>query len=111
MFYRFGACKLDPVRRVLTQDECEVALTPKTFDLLFYLVQNPNRVVSKDELFAHLWPDSFVEERNLSQHVFLLRKALAGADGDRLILTVPGRGYRLGVEVELLGERGPTPSR
>lgn len=81
-----------------------VTLTPKTLDLLLYLVAHAERVVTKDELLSSLWPDSFVEESNLSQHVFLLRKVLAGCNlGDRVIVTRPGRGYQFGVQVESFG--------
>lgn len=70
-------------------------VSPRTFDLLAFLVQHPGRVVSKDELLAALWPNSSVEESNLSQHIFLLRKALTNTEsGDKLILTIPGRGYQ-----------------
>ena len=77
-----------------------VSLKPKTFDLLVYLVTHAGRVVTKEELLSALWPDSYIEERNLSQHVFLLRKALAVQSvGDRLIATIPGRGYQFTAQV------------
>lgn len=98
--FRFENCTLDPARRSLACAGEFVPLNPKTFDLLVYLVTNAGRVVTKDELLTALWPDSFIEEGNLSQHVFLLRKALAAQpSGDRLIATIPGRGYRFAAPV------------
>lgn len=99
--FRFENCTLDPERRSLACAGEFVPLNPKTFDLLVYLVTHAGRVVTKDELLAALWPDSFIEERNLSQHVFLLRKALARQPlGERLIATIPGRGYQFTAQVE-----------
>jgi len=70
-------------------------VTPKAFDLLLYFVQNPDRVISKDELLKAVWADSFVEEGNLTQNVFLLRKALAQKSEDSgLIVTIPRKGYQ-----------------
>src|SRR5580698_2065830 len=72
-----------------------IALNRKSFDLLLYLIDHRDRVASKDELLQSLWPDQFVEESNLAQHVFLLRKALSRHDsGRKIIETIPGRGYR-----------------
>lgn len=103
--FTFENCTLDPVRRVLNCADQPVALNPKTFDLLLYLVSHAGRVVSKEEILRAVWPDSFVDERNLNQHVFLLRKALAshGVD-ERLIVTAPGRGYQFGAPVQAAGE-------
>jgi len=99
---RFENCVLDPARRALSCAGETVPLKPKTFDLLFFLASHAGRVVTKDELLKALWPDSFVEERNLNQHIFLLRKALAeqGLDG-RTIVTIPGRGYQFAAAVEI----------
>jgi DNA-binding winged helix-turn-helix (wHTH) protein/tetratricopeptide (TPR) repeat protein len=101
--YKFAECELDVDRRVLTYRDEPVSLSPKTFNLFLYLLQNVDRVVTKDELLGALWPDSFVEERNLSQHVFLLRKAFGDSDlAEKLIVTVPSKGYRIGLPVEVL---------
>ena len=87
---RFEGFELDPGTRTLKRDGQAVTIKPKTFDLLVYLAQHPHKVVSKDELLAAVWPNSFVDESNLSQHVFLLRKALAaGGQGDGVVKTVP----------------------
>ena len=95
--YRFDEFELDPSRRVLSRNETPVALTPKAFDVLSYLVLNPGRVVTKDELLKSIWPDSFVEEGNLAQYISALRKSLG--DKSRLIATVPGRGYQFVAQV------------
>ena len=98
---RFGDCVIDPAQRSLSCSDQPLPLSPKTFDLLAYLAANSGRVVTKEELLTTLWPDSFVEESNLSQHIFLLRKALSGRGlGDRIIVTVPGRGYQFALRVE-----------
>jgi DNA-binding winged helix-turn-helix (wHTH) protein/tetratricopeptide (TPR) repeat protein len=79
-----------------------IALNRKSFDLLLYLVDHRDRVVGKDELLQALWPDQFVEESNLTQHIFLLRKALARHEsGRKIIETVPGRGYRFAAPIEM----------
>jgi eukaryotic-like serine/threonine-protein kinase len=101
--YRFGPFDLDAEQRVVRRDGTKIALPPKAFDLLLYLVQNPMRPINKDELLRAVWPDSFVEEGNLTQNIFLLRKALAsGGDDVRYIVTLPGRGYQLTTSVELV---------
>lgn len=93
--YAFGPFRLDPLKRALLREEQPVALTPKVFDTLLYLVENPDRVLGKDEMLAAIWPGRIVEESNISQCIFALRKALSGpGDMDRYIVTAPGRGYR-----------------
>lgn len=93
--YEFDSFRLDARRRLLLRGGDPVRLTPKAFETLLALVRGGGRVVRKDELLAAVWPDSFVEEGNLSQNVFLLRRALGEGKGEhRYILTVPGAGYR-----------------
>jgi TolB-like protein/DNA-binding winged helix-turn-helix (wHTH) protein len=98
--FEFGLYRLDrPARRLLRSGE-PVPLTPKAFDTLLALVERRDRVVDKAELMGIVWPDSFVEEANLSQTIFVLRKTL-GADpsGRPFIETVPRRGYRFAADV------------
>ena len=92
---------MDPAARSLKHEERLIPLGPKTFDLLLYLAQHPHQVVTKEELLAGVWPNSFVEESNLSQHVFLLRKALGTiGQGEQVVVTVPGKGYQFAASVE-----------
>ncbi|HEX4080760.1 MAG TPA: tetratricopeptide repeat protein [Rhizomicrobium sp.] len=94
--YAFGRFRLDTVRRSLVRDGVPIALTPKLFDALLFLVENAGRVVEKDEIMIAVWPGRFVEEGNITQTIFTVRKALSAAgEDDRLIETVAGRGYRL----------------
>jgi DNA-binding winged helix-turn-helix (wHTH) protein/Tol biopolymer transport system component len=90
--YAFGPFRLEPAERKLLRDDEAIALTPKVFDMLVMLVRHSGHLLEKDELIRSLWPDSFVEEGNLSNNVFVLRKAL-GNDHE-YIETVPRRGYR-----------------
>jgi DNA-binding response OmpR family regulator len=90
--YEFGPFRLDPAERKLLRGNEIVALTPKAFDTLYLLVRNSGQVLEKDELIGMLWPDTFVEEGSLSNHIFLLRKALG--EDPAFIETVPRRGYR-----------------
>ena len=93
--YAFGRFSLDSAERLLLRDREAVPLTPKAFDILLTLVENNGRVVEKDELMKRVWPNTFVEEGNLTQNVSLLRKALGeSANGIQFIETVPRRGYR-----------------
>jgi len=86
---------IDPEERVLLRDGQPVALTPKAFDLLATLIEQPGRLASKEDLLQKIWPDTFVEESNLAYHVFALRKALGDTtDTEQYIETVPKRGYR-----------------
>jgi TolB-like protein/DNA-binding winged helix-turn-helix (wHTH) protein/Tfp pilus assembly protein PilF len=91
--YEFGPYRLVPAERQLLRDGKAVALTPKAFDLLLVLVEHSGCLVEKDELLKQIWPDSFVEEANLSVNMTRLRRAL-GEDDHRYIETVPKRGYR-----------------
>jgi DNA-binding winged helix-turn-helix (wHTH) protein/tetratricopeptide (TPR) repeat protein len=86
----------------LRWQEEQIPLNRKTFDLLLYLIDHRTQVVTKDELLTAVWPDQIVEESNLSQHVFLLRKALSRHEsGRKMIETVAGRGYRFVAPVEI----------
>ena len=102
--YEFGRFRLDVAERRLLRDGEAVQLTPKAFELLLALVQNHSHLLEKDELLKRVWPDSFVEEANLSYNVSLIRKALGeGENGQRYIETVPKRGYRFVAVVRELG--------
>jgi TolB-like protein/DNA-binding winged helix-turn-helix (wHTH) protein/Flp pilus assembly protein TadD len=98
--YEFAAFRLEVRRRRLLRGGEVVALPPKALETLIVLVEHRDRVVDKDELMTCLWPDTVVEEANLSQHVFTIRKALGERPGEqRFIATVPRRGYRFVADV------------
>lgn len=93
--YEFGPFRLDTAEQLLLRDGEAVALTPKAFETLVVLVERRGRLVGKDELMGALWPESNVEESNLTNNVWALRKTLgAGQNGLRYIETIPKRGYR-----------------
>src|SRR5260221_9828298 len=100
--YRFGPYVLDPRRRTLHCDQSPIPLTPKAFDVLLFLAQNPNRLITKDELLKAVWGDAFVEEGNLTQYISHLRKALAGNPEDsQLIVTISRKGDQFTAVVAL----------
>jgi Tol biopolymer transport system component/DNA-binding winged helix-turn-helix (wHTH) protein len=102
-FYRFGSFILDTDQRVLFREDKPVPLTPKVFDTLLILVEKKGRIVEKDELMNRLWPDTFVEETNLTFNIKQLRKLL-GDDARQPVYveTVSRRGYRFIANVEEL---------
>ncbi len=107
--YEFGSFRLDGVNRSLSQGEVPVLLTPKAFDMLLLLVENAGRLLDKDELMKRLWPDTIVEEGNLTQNIFVLRRALGESpDGQRYIETIPKRGYRFVAGVKEIWEEEDT---
>jgi len=91
--YAFGPVRVDVARHAVTRDGQPIALAPKTFELLLILLRSGGRVLTRQELQQGLWPDSFVEEANLSFQISTLRKAL-GEGADQWIETVPKVGYR-----------------
>jgi eukaryotic-like serine/threonine-protein kinase len=104
--YEFGPFRVDPQKEILLRDGDPVPLTPKTFQILLVLVRHSREVVTKDDLMRAVWPDTFVEETNLTRNIFTLRKALGESPQDhQYILTVPGRGYRFAESVRLVPEQ------
>src|SRR5437762_2885061 len=93
-FYEFGQFRIDEGERVLLREGQPVPLAPKVFDTLLALVRDRGHVIEKERLMKELWPDTFVEESNLTYNISQLRKALGAGDGERYIETVPRRGYR-----------------
>jgi len=105
--YEFGPFRLDVDERLLMRDGRMTPLPPKVFDTLLVLVENSGRVVTKDELMQSLWPDTFVEESNLTQNISQLRRALSdGASDAQYIETIPKRGYRFVAGVQSLAVNG-----
>jgi TolB-like protein/DNA-binding winged helix-turn-helix (wHTH) protein/Flp pilus assembly protein TadD len=101
--YEFGPFRIDTADRLLLRDGKPVPLKPKVVETLLVLVENSGRVLGKDELINALWPDSFVEEANLTQNIYVLRKALDGGDGSAAYIeTIPRRGYRFAGQVKEL---------
>ena len=106
-FYEFGRFRLDTRERVLLRDRDLVPLTPKVFEILLALVEQNGHVVEKDYLMKRVWPDTFVEEGNLTQNVSLLRKALGETTGGlHYIETISRRGYRFVATVKEWSENG-----
>jgi Tol biopolymer transport system component/DNA-binding winged helix-turn-helix (wHTH) protein len=109
--YRFDRFMLDPIARVLRRDGEPVQLTPKVMETLVVLVRNHGRLVTKDSLLAELWPDTVVEEANLVQNIYSLRKALGEKpDEHRFIVTAPGRGYTFVAPVVEIPSGGVRPA-
>jgi DNA-binding winged helix-turn-helix (wHTH) protein/Tol biopolymer transport system component len=101
--FKFGPFILNAATKTIRNGEQNIPMPPKVFDTLLALVERRGEVVTKDQLMQALWPDSFVEESNLTQNVFVLRRALGRAPGDQeYIQTLPKRGYRISVPVEEL---------
>jgi TolB-like protein/thioredoxin-like negative regulator of GroEL len=93
--YEFGPFRIDMERYLLLRDEETIPLSPKVFETLLYLVQHREKVAKKDEILNSVWPETFVEESNLAQNIFLLRRALGEERNEhRYIVTIPGVGYR-----------------
>ena len=93
--YEFGPYRIDAAKRLLLRDGEPVPITPKCFEILLALVERSGKVVSKASLINRVWPDSFVEEGNLTYNVSVLRKALGERQGEyQYIATIPGQGYQ-----------------
>jgi TolB-like protein len=109
--YEFGGFHLDTGRRQLRSPQGELATLPaNVFDILQYLVEHYGQLVEKSALMKAAWPNVIVEEGNLSQGIFLLRRALGERAGeDRFIMTVPGRGFRFVAPVALMAPASPAP--
>jgi len=106
--YEFGPFRIDIAERQLMRDGNTVSLTPKAFDTLMVLIENRGHLLEKKELMDRLWPDTFVEETNLSNNISMLRKVLGDDSGEhRYIETVPRRGYRFIAAVASLSDQSP----
>lgn len=93
--YEFDGFRIDAGKRLLWNSGEPVALTPKVFDTLFYIVKHAGKTISKDELMAAIWPDTVVEENSLNKNISALRQLLGEKPGEhRFVVTVPGRGYK-----------------
>jgi DNA-binding winged helix-turn-helix (wHTH) protein/Tol biopolymer transport system component len=103
--FDFGPFRLDARQRLLLRDGQPLPVQPKAFDILLVLVQNNDKLVLKEDLMKAVWQDTFVEESNLTQNIFVLRKILGQTESEnRYIVTVPGRGYRFVATVRTLPE-------
>ncbi len=100
MPFLFSDCVLDPERRELTRSSQAVSVGPQVFDLLLYLVQNRDRVVSKDNMIEAVWGGRIVSESTLTSHINAVRKAIGDSGEDQFLLrTVPRKGFRFVGEV------------
>lgn len=107
----FGEYRIDPRKRILRRGSGEtIALTPKHFDTLLYLVENAGEVLEKERMMSAIWPGMIVEENNLNQAISQLRRVLGDNGAEhRYILTVPRRGYRFVAEVRRAVEPSDDP--
>jgi DNA-binding winged helix-turn-helix (wHTH) protein/Flp pilus assembly protein TadD len=118
--YEFGPFHLDVEQLLLVHDNEPVALGPKVVETLLALVEHPGEVLGKAQLLDRIWPEGYVEEANLAQNIYVLRKTLRARWDSDAIETVPRRGYRFTAsvkrtqrvaltEVPLIAEQGPAP--
>jgi DNA-binding winged helix-turn-helix (wHTH) protein/TolB-like protein/Flp pilus assembly protein TadD len=106
--YEFGDFRLDTGKRLLWRlDGTTVPVTPRVFETLLYMVEHHDTVLDKEQLMEAVWPDSIVEENNLSQNISTLRRIFGETPGSHsYIVTVPGRGYRFVAEVREQTDNG-----
>src|SRR5213082_3157966 len=111
--YEFGDFRLDAGKRLLWRADTQVPLTPRVFETLLYLVEHHDTVLDKERLMEAVWPDSIVEENNLTQNISTLRRVFGETPGSHhYIVTVPGRGYRFVADVKMReADGGPQPRR
>ena len=107
--YQFCTFRFDPENHLLESEGNPISLTPKAFEILLVLVQNGSRLTTKEELMRKVWPDSFVEEANLTVNISALRRNLGETpSGQQYIETVPKKGYRFAVPVSQLSVNNHT---
>src|ERR1019366_7290890 len=93
--FQFGKFQIDARARTVRREKEIVTLNSRSFDVLLYFVQNPGRVLAREEMLKNVWPDAFVDEHSLAQSISVLRRALEEKPGDNdYIVTLPGRGYQ-----------------
>src|ERR1700723_2473657 len=118
--FQFGEFQIEAHARTLRREKAIVALNFRAFDVLLYFVQNPGKVLTRDELLKNVWADAFVDESSLAQSISVLRRALDEKPGDNsYIATLPGRGYQFVAPVQVVvpenlailpnATAGPTP--
>jgi DNA-binding winged helix-turn-helix (wHTH) protein len=111
MIYAFGACVLDTQLHVLSRAGQVIKLRPKAFEVLVYLVEHHDRVVSKDELCAQVWPNQFISDATLGSTVRAVRQAIGDTgEAQQFIQTVHGYGYRCVATVTVYTERRAAPA-
>ena len=109
-FYEFGPFSVDAGKRLLLRNGEPVPLAPKVLETLLVLIENRERVLSKDELLKQVWGDTIVEEGGLTRNISVLRKALGEKPEDhQYIVTVPARGYQFVAEVRARRGNGVSP--
>jgi len=105
----FAAFRLLPGQRLLLEGNTPLRIGSRAFDILMALVERPGALVSKAELMARVWPDTFVEPANLTVHIAALRRTLSdGRGGNRFLVNIPGRGYRFVAPIKVSAELDPT---
>src|SRR5947209_3391447 len=107
MIVSFGDCEIDVERRELRRANAAVHVEPQVFDLIHYLVENRDRVVSKDDLIAAIWGGRIVSDSTLTSRINAARKALGDSgEGQKLIRTVPRKGLRFVADVRMQASDG-----
>jgi DNA-binding winged helix-turn-helix (wHTH) protein/predicted Zn-dependent protease len=106
--FQFGEFQIDARSRTLRRGKTTVALNFRTFDVLLYFVQNPGRVLTREQLLKSVWADALVDENSLAQSISTLRRALDEKPGDNsYIVTLPGRGYQFVSAVQVVSQESP----
>lgn len=106
VFYQFDSFRVDPVQKLVWKDGVELKVTPRVICLLLVFVKRPRHILTNEELLAEVWPDSIVEENNLTVQINSLRRVI----GSQYIENVPRRGYRFNAEVKSLTGKLPRSS-
>jgi len=110
--YEFGDFRLDARKRLLWRNDTTVRLAPRVFETLLFLVEHHDTVLDKERLMEAVWPDSIVEENNLTQNISALRRVFGETPGSHhYIVTVPGRGYRFVADVKMREANAAPPPR
>src|ERR1039457_6265787 len=108
--FQFGEFQIDARARTLRRKEKIVTLGFRAFDVLLYFVQNPGKVLTRDELLKNVWTDSFVDENSLAQSISMLGRALDEKPGDNsYIVTLTGRGYQFVAPVQVVAPENGIP--
>jgi DNA-binding winged helix-turn-helix (wHTH) protein len=108
----FGWFRLFPAQRLLFEGHKPLRLGSRALDILIALLERRGELVSKDELMALVWPNTFVEPANLTVHIAALRRILRdGRGGNRFLINIRGRGYRFVAPIKVAKESMPEPPR